>query len=165
MSFDVLPGLQLQERMQQAAVRHIDLGRLHLSFAQVLEPGEDLPQHQRRGEQVEVAADRHVGDPEGAGELRSVPYLPVVVSDHRPEASERLGRDADSKRREIPLQEGADEPTPPFGTVAVRRSDEGARKAAPQPELLAGGDSHLVEIEAPELVVVDAAGQRFGGLP
>ena len=37
---------QAQERMQQAAVAHIDLGGFDLPFAQVLEPRRELPHHE-----------------------------------------------------------------------------------------------------------------------
>src|SRR5262249_22104420 len=79
MAEQVLARAQTEQGVQDAAVREVDLRRLHLALGDVLVPRLDTARHEGGAEGVEIAAHGLVGDPEGAGELRAVPDLAVVV--------------------------------------------------------------------------------------
>lgn len=83
-----LLGREPEELVQKTAVPHIHPGRLDLPLAQVGMPGLKLADHQRIGQQVEVAAAGGWVDPHRARRLGGVPHLAVVVRDHRPEAQQ-----------------------------------------------------------------------------
>jgi hypothetical protein len=67
-----------------------------LSFSNVFEPRLQLAHNERRRERVQVPFDRCVCDTEGARKLERVPELPAVVGNHRPEAPERDGINANT---------------------------------------------------------------------
>ena len=76
--------------MQQPGVANVDTGRLDLTLPDVREPGREGPYHEGAGQDVEIPTRRAFVRAEGAGELRSVPYLAVVMGHHRPEPVKRL---------------------------------------------------------------------------
>ena len=155
------PG-SFQQTVQQPAVPQVDLRRADLPFLQVLEPGREYANQVGPGEDVEIAAGRAFARTERPRELRGVPDLAVPVRDHHPEPPERLGRDANAQLGEIALQEGADEVVEPVGCVLVVGGEEGAREAAPQPEVAPTRRPDFFQVEAGERDQPDPAGQRLG---
>ncbi len=151
--------------MEDAAVRKEDLGRLHLALGHVLVPGFETPRHEGRAERIEVAAHGLVGDAEGASELRTIPDLGVVVSEHRPEPPHRRGGKPDPQRREIALEIGADELLTPAAARRLRPGEIGKREAAAEPQLLEVIRPDLLQNQAAELVIGDAPGEGLGALP
>jgi hypothetical protein len=51
-----------QKRVEEAAIADEDLGRLDLSFAEVLEPRRQLSKHEHAGQEIEVAPNRRLTD-------------------------------------------------------------------------------------------------------
>jgi hypothetical protein len=94
--------------VQNAAVTQVDLGGLHLSFAQILVPGLELPHHEKIGQEIEVAANGGFGHPHGASWVGRFPDLTMVVGEHGPESQQRRRRNRDSQLRDVPLQESPD---------------------------------------------------------
>lgn len=94
---------QAEKVMEEPAVVEIDLRRLDLALADILEPGLELPDHEGLVELVEVASHCFVGESHRSAELRGVPDLPVGMGEHRPETAHRRGADTDPGLREIAL--------------------------------------------------------------
>jgi len=143
----VSPGASLR-MVEDAAVTHVDLGRLHLSLREVLVPGGELPHHEGAAQEVEVAPHRRLADAQRACGLGRAPDASVIVSDHRPEALQRESGHADSHLGEIALEEGLDELLAPARAVGLRAGEERAREGSAPPVELEPGGSHLGEAEA-----------------
>jgi hypothetical protein len=89
------------------------------------------------------------------------------VREHGPEAVERLGGDARTELRDVPLQVGADEVVAPEEALFVGSREKAVRKAAADPQrrdvaLRLGG---FQDVERAELDVRDAPGEAFSRLP
>lgn len=152
---------ETQQRVKDARVSQVDLGRLDLALGDVLEPGLKLANHEGPGQDVEVGADRLVAEPHGTAEFGGVPALAVEMGDHGPEATHRDRGNRDSELWNITLEKGADEALPPGRAVGIRLGQVGAREAPAQPQparLLGAG---LSEVEAGQLDQLDPPGQRF----
>src|SRR5436305_10545023 len=109
----VLSRFQAQQGMKDTAVRQIDLRGLHMAFGQILVPGLQPFRHEGGAESVQISADGLVRDPEGASQLRAVPDLSMIMSEHSPEPPHRRGGELDSELGEHTLQIGANELLPP----------------------------------------------------
>ena len=145
--------------MEDPRITDVDLGRLDLSFADVLEPRLQLPHHEDGRQEVKIPPHRRVRDAEGACELGAVPDLSMPVREHRPEAAERRRRDGAPEFREVPRQKRADEPVAPAAACGFRSRQERAREPTPQPEPFQV--VHIGEVEAIEFVERDASGERL----
>ena len=126
-------------------------------------PWGKLSEDERVRQQIEVAPDAALADPEGAGDLGTVPDLGVVVRHHRPEAAKRLSRNADAELREVALQKRLQERAPPLDALRLTWGQERARESAAEPKAVEGAGADLVKGKAVETVIADPAGQRFGG--
>src|SRR5437763_15436788 len=123
-ALEVILGADAEQGMQESGVRKINLGRFHLALAQVLVPWRQDPYHERRREEIEIAAHGHVRDPKRACKLRSIPDLAVIVREHRPEALQRRRSDGDAELRQVTLDKGTYEIVPPFEAPRVRSGKE-----------------------------------------
>ena len=124
MPFEV-PGIaDPEEGMQDAGIGDVDLRGLDLALADARMPGREQPDDECGAQQVEVMPDRLVSHPEGSCELGGVPHLAVVVGQHRPETGERGTGHAHAQLRKVPLDEGADELTPPVQASGVATTQE-----------------------------------------
>jgi hypothetical protein len=83
----------------------------------------------------------------------------VEVRKHRPEAGDRGRGDRHAELGEVPLDEGANEVTPPTQALAVVGGEKRTRETAPEPKRVEGPCAHLVEREGAEVVERDAAGE------
>jgi hypothetical protein len=128
----------LQQLVQQSAVAEIDLWGLHLAFEQVGVPGLQQPHHEHTLQQVEIAAAGGLVDPEGTAQFGAVPWLPMTMGQHRPEALQGHGRHALAQLRQVALQQCADEVAPPDQTVGLVVGQKRTWKTAPQPQRIGG---------------------------
>lgn len=104
------PWVAQKKHSSRRAPRWVNhLGRLHLPLAHALVPRLELSERQGRRERVQVMPDRRARDAERAGQFRTVPNLPVIVRDHRPEAAQRVETNADAELGQVALQEGSNE--------------------------------------------------------
>ena len=74
---------EIEQRMQQPRIADEYLGCLHLTLAQILVPGLQLPDDERIGQLVEVAANGRIIYSERSTQLRGVPELRMVVREHQ----------------------------------------------------------------------------------
>jgi hypothetical protein len=123
-----------EQRVEQARVGQVDLGRLDLALREVLLPGSQAPDHERGDKHVEVVAHGLVRDAERASQLTAVPGLPMVVGDHRPEATHGVCADVQPEMRQVTFEVGARELLSPAKARAVVSGEERSRKATSQPE-------------------------------
>src|SRR6266545_1955790 len=164
MARQVGEGLQVEECVQEPAVDDVDLGGFDLAFLKILMPGRELADDESAGEDIAIAGHGGVRDSEGAGELRAVPDLPVVMGDHGPKSPQGRPGDLDTELREIPLQKSPHELIPPVGAENVGWRQEGAGETAAQPEGAQRVLPNLRESETFEMVEGDPPGKRFGAL-
>ena len=148
----------------EPGVAKVDLGTLDLPLAQVLAPRTQLPDEEQMLQQVDVAPDRSLGDFERRRQLGHVEYPAVAVREHGQQPVKRRHAQRGAELRQVPLHERAQERLPPGHAVGIRAGQERQREAAPEPEFLHSPDADLVDAEAAEFDVLDAAGQRFGAL-
>ncbi len=134
MPLDVVLRGEIEQGMEQPRIAHVRPRGLHLTFAQILVPGGDLPDDERVGEPVQIPAHGRVGDTEGTADLGRVPQLSVVMRDHQPESSHGIGRDGDAKTWQIALDERAHELLAPLHAVPIRAGEERPWKSAADPE-------------------------------
>ena len=160
---DFLPGSEPQERVEDAGVVHIHLGRAHLPLGDVLVPRGQLPHGEHRGQGVQVAARGGVRDAEGAAELAAIPALPVPMRQHGPEAAQGGGGHQAAEFWDVSRQKGADEPVPPTPTRRAGAGKVGKWEAAAQPQALQV--PHFLEAEAIKFVERHPPGEGLGGLP
>ena len=83
MARELVLARDVEQPMQQARVADVEAGRLDLAFPQVLEPRREHPDHERPGQDVEMAAGGRFAGPEGARQLGRVPR-PAVIEGNRP---------------------------------------------------------------------------------
>src|SRR2546426_3007663 len=76
-SFESREVAQSEQRMHDPAVADEDLGRPYLALADIDEPRLQLTNHERGGEDIELALDRRVSFAERSADLGRVPDLPV----------------------------------------------------------------------------------------
>ena len=136
MALKLRSGGHAQEVVEESGVANVDLGRLHLPLLEIRAPGFQAPQHVRRLEGIEIPAHGVMGDAERPAELRSVPHLSVIVSQHRPEAFEGRALDGDAELRNVALEEGANEVAAPAKAVGMAPGRVGRREAAAEPEVI-----------------------------
>ena len=94
--FEIPLVMETEQRMEEAAVAHVQLGRLDLTLGEILVKRLQLTDEERGRQEIEISADGRVRHPEGTTELRRVPRLTMHVRHHRPEA-----RQASAEPREI----------------------------------------------------------------
>lgn len=152
---------QLKERMENAAVANIDLGRFDLTLANVFEPGRENSDHVSARENIEIPARRGLRGAERAGKLRCVPDLPMIVRDHRPEASQSLRRDRDAELRNIPFEKGAYEVIAPSHAGGFIRGKKRSWKSAAQPKTGALLRTHFSKVKPGQVYESDAPGKRL----
>lgn len=150
--------------MKQAAVADVDLGRSDLALTDVGEIGRQLADHERVGEQIEIAARGGLAFAEGAGGLGGVPDLAVVVGQHGPEAGQRGGRNAYPPLWQVALEQGADEASPPARAAGLAIGKVSAWESASAPQLVVAGGPYLGEGKAAQCDGLRAAGEALGGL-
>ncbi len=92
---DVMQGVE------EAAVAQVDLWRFPHTLAEILRPRRQIPNHERPGQDLEVALGSLVVDAKGAGDFRGVPRLPVRVGNHDPTTTQLLRRDGDAELRDV----------------------------------------------------------------
>ena len=71
-----------------------------------------------------------------ASELRHVQHAALVVSEHRPQPPQGLGRDAPPELRDVALEVGADEVRPPGQAGLVVGREEAVGESSPHPEIV-----------------------------
>ena len=91
--------------------------------------------------------------------------LAVVVRQHCQEPVERRRAELGAELRQVALDERADERLPPRRAVGVGSGQERSREPAPDPEARHPRRADLGDLQAAQLDVLDAAGQRLGALP
>src|SRR2546426_5206839 len=128
-------GCGTEQGVEQAAISEVDLRGFDLPLADVLVPGGELPDHVGSGQQVEVALHGGVRNTERSREFGSIPNLPMVVSEHRPESPKRGPRQPEAQRRDVTLEVGPDQGVAPPQAVALGPRQERTREPAPVPEL------------------------------
>ncbi len=112
--------------MQEAGVTDVDFWGFDLTFLGVGEVGGKEADHEGLPEDVEISANRGVGDSEGAAQLGTVQELSVVVGEHGPKAAEEAAWELDAEFAEVAFEVGFDEVRAPQDFVFVRlRSDDG----------------------------------------
>jgi hypothetical protein len=86
-----------------------------------------------------ATAERHgvTAHPKSARQPCGIQHLRLIVSQHLPISTERLGWNSGSESGHISLQIGLDESAPPFEAFFVIRRKETVRKATSHPELVA----------------------------
>ena len=102
-------------------------------------PGPELADHERIGQQVEVAAGGGGVHAQGTGRLRRVPDLPMVVGDHGPETQQRRRRNTHTPLRQVALEDRLDELFSPNHAVRLGPREEGPWDPSSTPEL--GGET------------------------
>ena len=122
-----------EQSVEQAAVADVDLGRLDLAFAEVLEPRRQLPHHEHAGHQVEVAAHGGFVDRQRAGQFGGVPHLAVIVRDHVPEAAQRQGGNGHAQLRQVAFEKRLEKLPPPRERIRFGARGEGQGESAAQP--------------------------------
>ena len=148
--------------MQNARIGDVNLWRAHLPLADVLVPRRQLPYHEDRGQKIEIAPHRGVGNAKGAPELGTVPDLSVPVREHRPEAAQSERRNGAPEIWNIPGEEGPDETVSPAAARGRRGGEIGTRKPAAQPQAFEVFD--LPQPEPVQFVERDPPGQGLGCL-
>ena len=124
-----------------------------------------LPQHDRIGQEIEIAACRPWTHAERPGGLRCVPDLPIVVSNHGPEPEQGDCRYAHTPLGKIALEQGLDELLAPGDAVALASSEVGPRKPAPAPKRIGRIRAELGHGEPADLDPFHAPGQGPRALP
>jgi hypothetical protein len=94
------------QSMKQTTVPQVDLGAFDRTLPDVFEPGLKLPDHEGLRQDVEIAPGRIGGDPQGGGDFGTVPELPVVIREHRPEATQHGWRNVEPELPEVAFQKG-----------------------------------------------------------
>src|SRR5881628_2601886 len=119
--------------MQEAAVPHVNLGRLHLPLLEVLVPGLKLPDHEESRQEVQVAPGCGFGHAERACGLGGVPDPAVVVSEHRPEAQQGGSRNRDAELGKVTLEVRVDELLAPDVARLLRPGTLASNSSRPNP--------------------------------
>ncbi len=143
--------------MENARVPEVDLGALDLSSSNVLEPWLKSTNHERAGENVQVATCSGVANAHGGSNLRSVEGLPMEVNEHLPETTDRLRWNRDAERRNVAFEEGSDERLAPGRTRVDRGGEKRERKASTDPQGIECIPAHLVAREGSHLHEGDPA--------
>ena len=151
--------------MEQAAVAHVNLGRLYLALAEIFEPRRKLAHHEHSRHQIEVAPHGGFVDAKGAGGIGGVPNLSMVMRHHAPKTVQRRGGRAQSQLRQIAFEEGLQKLPSPREGVGITASRKREREAAPEPMAGLRAGAEIGEAEARQRHGFDAARKRFGGLP
>ena len=160
-----VPVVEAEQRVDDAAVAHMDLRRFHQALADVGMEGRQAPHQQEVDEQVEIAGDRLAVDAEAARELSRVERAALRMGQHGPEAAQRFRRHARPELRDVAFQVRADEILPPDGAGRVALREKAVGEAAPDPEFLARIAADFEDVERPQLDIGNAAGQGFARLP
>ncbi len=84
--------------------RRYDFGRFDLPPADVFEPGGQDSHHEGPGKDIQVTTRRNFRGPKRPRKLRSIPYLTVIVRNHRPKPPEGFGGNRDPELGNIPLR-------------------------------------------------------------
>ncbi len=119
MRLHVREASQLEQGVQKATVPKVDLGCLDLPLADILKPGRKDSDHIGTRKNVKVTPSRVFGGAERPGKLGGIPDLTVVMSDHRPETSQGLGGNRNSKLRNISFEKCSDKVIAPDDARSV----------------------------------------------
>ena len=133
MIFEVPHAGDIKKRVENPAIREIDLGRLDLPLADVLVPWLKLGDNQRRSERIEIVPDGRVRDAERAGKFRGIPDLAVIMGQHRPKPAQSRRPDIDAELGQISFQECPNEAASPFIARGGRSSQISPGKSSSQP--------------------------------
>jgi len=161
MGLNLCQRLQPQQTVQDAGVADVHPGRFDLTLADILEPRRQQPHHVRASESVQITTRGDFGRSQRSGELRRVPYLSMMVGNHRPEAPQGFGGNGDAQLRDVPLEKGANECLAPRETALVIVSQERPGEAAAEPQTITLRRTDLGQVEAGEINKPDAPGQRL----
>jgi len=91
MAKEVVETADLQKGMEKPRIPDVDLGRLDDPLLEVVLVRWQRPYDVRLREEVDIVADRMVGDAEGSSQLRAVQKLSLAVCQHRDEPSKISG--------------------------------------------------------------------------
>ncbi len=127
-------------------------------------PWGETAHEQQAHEQIEVGGHRLAIHGECTGERRGVEQPSLLMREHRPEATQRLGRDARPELRDIALEVRPDEIGAPAQALPVGRGKQALGKAAAEPERVESLAARLAGIERGEFQVADAPGRRLARL-
>ena len=144
-------GLDVQQRMDQAAVAHINLGRFHQALARVLVPRLQAAHQQQVAQQVDVALRRFGVHAQIAGQVRHVEHAALVVCQHRPKAAQSFCCDAWAKLWDVAFQISANEVVTPAQTAGIAGCFEAWRKTATQPQRVHGRSARFQQMQRSQL--------------
>jgi hypothetical protein len=145
MPFHVSEGPETEQAVEQARISNVNLGRLDLTFRDILMPRRELLHYQCPGHQIQIVPNRGVGNPEGPSEFGTIPDLSMVVSQHAPKPRESGRLNGDAELRKISFQERANEPPAPFLAISMGTSKVGTGEATAEPKLFEMARPHLVQ--------------------
>src|SRR3989338_4865755 len=115
-------------------------------------PRPKLTDNQSRGHNIEIIADGRISNPESAPKLGSIPYLPVIMSQHGPKSPKRRAPDSDAKFGKIPFQKSPDKAPSPIIARYSRLCQKRQRKTSTKPQFLPIFLRNLVKTESAQFV-------------
>lgn len=144
-----------QERMDESAVAHIHLGRLHEALPDVGLPGLKPPNKEEVNQQIDVTSCGPGIHSDVAGKLCCVEQGALVVGEHRPEATKPFPGHAQAELRDVPLEVRPDKVISPSDALlfADRKEASGKAPAPPEPVSLFSQGSGFRDVERLELEV------------
>src|SRR5580658_2849334 len=153
-----------KQRVRDAAIAHIDLGRLDQPFANIPMPGRQSPDKQQVNQKIKITGNGFAIDGQTTRQGSGIQNLSLIVRQHGPESPQRLSRYARAKLRNIALQIGSNKIPSPEQTGVVGFRQKASRKSTPNPERLKRGRIDLQGIEGAEFEIGDTPGQALAGL-
>ena len=122
-----------KQGMRYASVAYIYLGRLDQPLPDISVPGRQPANNQEIDKKVEIPGDRLAIDSQAPRKIGGIQKLRLVMCQHRPVASKRLSRYAQSELRNVALQVGSYKIAPPLHAEIVGFRQKTAWKTAPDP--------------------------------
>ena len=159
MAQHIVRGGQVKQRMLDAAVAHVNLGRFDKALADIASPRHQAPHQLQVNHQVGVTHNGWRRHPQAGCEPRLIQQAALAVRQHGPQAAKRLCGHAWRKHGQVPLQIRADKVLPPRRTGEVTLCQQAFRKAATQPKRLTAqlGRAGFKHIDGPHLKISNTA--------
>ena len=153
-----------QQLVKQTRITQVYFRRLDLPLAEIFMPGRKLANHKSSGEPVQQPAHGWFGYTERARRFGRIPYLAMVVREHRPESPHSRGWRRQSELRQIQLEKSANKLPAPYPAVGIgfRRERQWESSAKPQCVRVIGTD--FVERKSLNVNHFGTAGKRLTGL-
>ncbi len=159
-----VPIIKSEQRVDDAAVAHIDLWGLYQALADFGVERLQPPHQQEVDEEVEIAGNRFPIDRKATRQLRGIHDAALDVRQHGPEAAQRFSRHARPKLRNVALETCADEILPPDCAGFATISEKTVRESVSNPEVIAFPIIDFETVEWLQLHISDATSQRLARL-